>query len=95
MGTSRIVLSIRMEDANLAICATRAALRSGIRCIEMTLTTPDAISLIGQLRQEFPDAIIGAGTVLTLCDVDAIASVGVAFAMSPGADASVVQAAHA
>lgn len=95
MRASRIVLCVRMEDANLAISAARAALRGGIRCIEITLTTPDAISLIAQLRHEFPDAIIGAGTVLTLCDVHAIASVGAAFAMSPATDVSVVRAAHA
>lgn len=86
-----VILCIRMDDARRALEASRAAIRGGIRAIEITLTTPRAAELISTLRQEFADVTVGAGTVLTEQDVDVAANAGASFVMSPGTDVGVIQ----
>lgn len=86
-----VILCIRLNDTEKALEASRAAIRGGIRAIEVTLTTPRAAELISTLHQEFPDINVGAGTVLTEQDVDIAADAGASFVMSPGTDVDVVR----
>lgn len=94
MRATPVVLCIREDDSTSAYHAAAAAIHGGLTCIEMTLTTPDAISIIRKLQTEHPHTMIGAGTVLTIDDVEAVADAGAAFAMSPATDASIIRAAH-
>lgn len=89
-----VVLCVREDDATSAYRAAAAAIDGGLRCIEMTLTTPDATSIIRNLQADHPHAVVGAGTVLTMEDVEAVADAGAAFAMSPATDASIIRSAH-
>lgn len=88
-----VFLAVRLtEDAPL-VDACRAAARGGLRLLEITLTTPGAVTAIRELSGE-PGLIVGAGTVLTLDDVRAVADAGARFAMSPVLDPAIVAESH-
>jgi len=87
------VLCVRLgPDAPLAdLC--RAALRGGLRALEITLTTPGALDAVRELAGE-PGALVGGGTVLTAAEAEAVADAGGCFVFSPVFDPEVVDAAH-
>jgi 2-dehydro-3-deoxyphosphogluconate aldolase/(4S)-4-hydroxy-2-oxoglutarate aldolase len=88
-----IFLAIRLGEGAPLLEACRAARRGGLTVLEITLTTPGALEAIRELAGE-GDAIVGAGTVLTVEDVRAVADAGGRFAMSPVLDPAVVAEAH-
>ncbi len=87
-----IVACVRTDDAEVAEEASFAALRAGVRVLEVTLTTPGALRIIERLAKE-PDAIPGAGTALDPEDVRRVQEAGGRFALSPVTDEAVIAAA--
>jgi 2-dehydro-3-deoxyphosphogluconate aldolase/(4S)-4-hydroxy-2-oxoglutarate aldolase len=62
---SRILLVIRQDSADAVLRIIEAVVRGGVKVIEITLTVPDALSMMQAAVKEFgKDALIGAGTVL-------------------------------
>ncbi|GAA3420279.1 hypothetical protein GCM10018952_62840 [Streptosporangium vulgare] len=62
----RLVAIIRKPDEDEArAAAATEVLAAGVRLIEVTMTTPGALGLIRELAGTWPDAVVGAGTVLT------------------------------
>lgn len=94
----QLILCIRESDADRAYHAASAAIRGGIRAVEMTLTTPDAFDVMRQLRSDHADESleIGAGTVMSIDQVNRLALMNglVTFIMSPITDKQVVEHAH-
>jgi 2-dehydro-3-deoxyphosphogluconate aldolase/(4S)-4-hydroxy-2-oxoglutarate aldolase len=82
-----VILCVRLGDGVNVLEACRAAIRGGLRVLEITLTTPGALDVISELGDE---ALVGAGTVLSTETVIAAASVGAQFVFSPTFDANVV-----
>ncbi|GAB3102159.1 bifunctional 4-hydroxy-2-oxoglutarate aldolase/2-dehydro-3-deoxy-phosphogluconate aldolase [Lysobacter terrae] len=77
------VLSIaRIEDA---VPLARALVAGGLPVLEVTLRTEAAIGAIRAIREQVPEASVGAGTVLTARDLSAVEAAGATFAISPGA----------
>jgi 2-dehydro-3-deoxyphosphogluconate aldolase/(4S)-4-hydroxy-2-oxoglutarate aldolase len=67
----------------------------GIRVIEVTLTTPDAVAMIKRLHTEFGrDALVGAGTVVTLEEAESCIDAGADFLVSPTTSLDVVATAR-
>ena len=63
----------------------------GITTIEVPLNSPDAMTSIKKLSDELADkAVIGAGTVLTAEEVEAVHAVGGQLIVSPNCDAEVI-----
>jgi 2-dehydro-3-deoxyphosphogalactonate aldolase len=68
---------------------------AGVRVIEVPLNSPDAFISIKALRGHLsPDITVGAGTVLTVADVEKIAQAGAEICISPNLDLEVVSAAQ-
>lgn len=68
---------------------------AGIRIIEVTLTTPDAVPLIERLHTQLgQDALVGAGTVVTLEQAEACIDAGADFLVSPTTSLDVVATAR-
>jgi 2-dehydro-3-deoxyphosphogluconate aldolase/(4S)-4-hydroxy-2-oxoglutarate aldolase len=69
----------------------RAYLRAGLHTIEITMNTPGATNIISNLRSEFQDLNIGAGTVCNLEDYEMAVQAGAQFIVTPILDESVVR----
>jgi len=88
-----VILCARMGERDPIVDACRAAVRGGLRVLEITLTTPGALRAIEALAAD-GNAIVGAGTVLTAEQARAVKSAGGRFALSPVLDPAVVAEAH-
>lgn len=64
--------------------AAAAAAAGGIRCVEVTMDTPDAPGQIAHLRKQLRDRVtVGAGTVRTLAELERAAGAGAEFIVTP------------
>lgn len=68
-----------------AVQVAHALFRGGLPVIEVTLRTSIALDAIKAMVEAVPDAVIGAGTVLTAAQMEQVKAVGGRFAVSPGA----------
>jgi 2-dehydro-3-deoxyphosphogalactonate aldolase len=86
-----IIAILRGLQPSEAEAVGRAVIDAGINRIEVPLNSPDPLTSIGLLADAFGDrALIGAGTVLTPEQVEAVSSVGGKLIVSPNCDADVI-----
>lgn len=88
-----VIPVVVIEDAAIAVPLARALVAGGLNVIEVTLRTGVALEAITAIVGEVEDAVVGAGTVLTEGQFVACRKAGARFAVSPGASATVLQAA--
>ena len=69
-------------------------MQHGIRCIEVTLRTAQALDCIAALKNTFPDAMIGAGSVITHDDFKAAVDAGAMFVVSPCVSDALIELSH-
>lgn len=80
----RVIPVLRLASRASAETAIDCLVEAGFRTVELTLTTPDAIGLIGDLRVRMDkDFLIGAGTVLDLENAKACLDAGADYLVSP------------
>lgn len=89
---TRVIPVIRIESAERAVTLAWTLVDAGLRLLEITLRTPAALDAIASIAAEVPDAVVGAGTVLSAHDLDRAARAGARFAISPGCTASLYRA---
>jgi 2-dehydro-3-deoxyphosphogluconate aldolase/(4S)-4-hydroxy-2-oxoglutarate aldolase len=82
---SPVMPVVTIEDAAIAPDLARALVRGGIKVIEVTLRTPQALAAIEAIAAAVPEICVGAGTVMSPDDLNLSANAGAAFAISPGA----------
>jgi len=85
-----LVPVVVLNDANDAKPLAQALCNGGLPCAEVTFRTDAAEESIRIMTAEFPDMLIGAGTVLTIDQVDRATAAGAKFIVSPGFDPEVV-----
>src|SRR5690606_26432930 len=73
------------DDVDDAVQVAQALFRGGLPVIEVTLRTATAMAAIKAMAEAVPDAVIGAGTVLTAAQMEQVKKAGGRFAVSPGA----------
>jgi 2-dehydro-3-deoxyphosphogluconate aldolase/(4S)-4-hydroxy-2-oxoglutarate aldolase len=73
----------------------RALAAGGLKALEITLRTPVALDCIRAIAAEVPEAVVGAGTVLTAAQMKAVRQAGARFAVSPGSTPALLEAARA
>lgn len=88
-----VVPVVVIHDLAHAVPLARALVAGGTPAIEVTLRTPVALDAIRAISVEVEGARVGAGTVLTPRDLEAAASAGARFAVSPGATPALLDAA--
>ena len=93
LADHRIVPVIVIEDAGAATELVGALADGGIRCAEITLRTRAALDAIAAVA-DIPGFTVGAGTVLTIDDLERVVDLGARFIVSPGFDDALVQRAN-
>ncbi|MBT2528040.1 bifunctional 4-hydroxy-2-oxoglutarate aldolase/2-dehydro-3-deoxy-phosphogluconate aldolase [Streptomyces sp. ISL-99] len=79
-----VVPVVVLEDAADAVPLARALVAGGLPAIEVTLRTPAALDSIRAIAAEVPDAVVGAGTVISPAGVADAVAAGARFLVSPG-----------
>ena len=87
MGVVPVVV---LNDAKDAAPLAKALCEGGLPCAEVTFRTDAAEESIRIMTTEFPEMFVGAGTVLTVEQVDRAVAAGAKFIVSPGFDSEIV-----
>ncbi|MDW6024481.1 2-dehydro-3-deoxy-phosphogluconate aldolase [Mesorhizobium sp. BAC0120] len=88
-----VIPVLKIDDVDTAVPLARALARGGLKVIEITMRTRTAIESIRRAVAEVPEAVVGAGTILTAKQFDEAAAAGSKFIVSPGATRQVFAAA--
>ena len=92
MQDAPVIPVIVLTDVSHAVPMARALVAGGIRMLEVTLRTPQALACMEAIAKEVTGAVVGAGTVRSAADAAAAAKAGARFAVSPGYTKTVGQA---
>lgn len=88
-----VIPVVIIEDVAQAVPLARALVAGGLRAIEITLRTSAGLEAIRAINGEVPDAVVGAGTVLTPRQLQDVVKAGARFIVSPGATPTMLEAA--
>ncbi len=92
MQDAPVIPVIVLHDVAHAVPMARALVAGGIRMLEVTLRTAQALACMEAIARDVPEAVLGAGTVRNPADAKAAAAAGARFAVSPGYTSTVGQA---
>ena len=84
LQTAPVIPVYSPDTVDNAIEVARALVRGGLRVIEVTLRNAIAMDALRAIATHVPDAIVGAGTVLTKNQLDEACAAGAKFLVSPG-----------
>jgi 2-dehydro-3-deoxyphosphogluconate aldolase / (4S)-4-hydroxy-2-oxoglutarate aldolase len=87
-----VIPVLTIEDADHAVPLARALVAGGLTTLEVTLRTPAALEAIGVIASEVPDALVGAGTVVQVQQIDGALAAGARFLVSPGSTPALLDA---
>lgn len=85
-----IIPVVVLEKTKDAAPLAKALTEGGLPCAEVTFRTDTAEESIKIMASEYPDMFVGAGTVLTIEQVDRAVAAGAKFIVSPGFDSEIV-----
>lgn len=85
-----IVPVVVLDDAKDAKPLAEALMAGSLPCAEVTFRTAAAEESIKIMTKEFPEMLVGAGTVLTKEQVDRAVGAGAKFIVSPGLNPKIV-----
>src|ERR1700683_3224576 len=82
--TPGVVAIIRADDSEQLIHASRALIEGGVSGIEITMTTPNALKVIADVRREFGDKVLaGVGSILDAKTAEAAIEAGAEYVITP------------
>jgi 2-dehydro-3-deoxyphosphogluconate aldolase/(4S)-4-hydroxy-2-oxoglutarate aldolase len=91
IGACGLVPVVRIERAEDAPDLARTLASAGLPCIEITFRTEAAAEAIRTIRAEAPDVLVGAGTVVSITQLELALEAGAGFIVSPGLQPDVVR----
>jgi 2-dehydro-3-deoxyphosphogluconate aldolase/(4S)-4-hydroxy-2-oxoglutarate aldolase len=89
-----IIAVLIVDEVQHALPLAEALLEGGVNTIELTLRTEAATEVASVIKKEFPEIMLGFGTVLTKDQVKAVVDLGADFAVSPGCNPRIVEEAY-
>lgn len=92
MQDASVIPVIVLNDVAHAVPMARALVAGGIRMLEITLRTPQALDCMRAIAAEVPEAVVGAGTIRSVADAKAALAAGARFGVSPGYTTSIGKA---
>lgn len=90
IGEVGIIPVIKLNRVEEAIPLAHALLAGGIPVAEVTFRTEAAAEGIATIRREFPQMLVGAGTVLSTEQATAAIEAGAQFVVSPGSNGKII-----
>ena len=84
MRDAPVIPVIVLHDVRYAVPLARALVAGGIRMLEVTLRTPEALDCMRAIAVEVSEAVVGAGTVLTVEQMRQAIDIGADFLVTPG-----------
>lgn len=90
-GDYGIIPVVVLNEVKDAAPLGQALIEGGLECAEVTFRTDAAEESIKIMSKEYPDMLVGAGTVLTIEQVDKAVNAGAKFIVSPGINPKVVE----
>lgn len=88
---AKIVPVIVIDDESNALPLAKALRAGGINIAEITFRTEAAKGAIELISSTYPDMLVGAGTVLTIGQVDEALKAGAKFIVTPGSNPKVIE----
>ena len=92
--TKRIVPVVVLDDAEFAEPLAEALLAGGLDIMEITFRTEAAEESIRRIATQFPEILLGAGTLLEKEQVQRAKDAGAVFGLAPGLNPNIISAAN-
>jgi 2-dehydro-3-deoxyphosphogluconate aldolase / (4S)-4-hydroxy-2-oxoglutarate aldolase len=84
---------LRARNAAQALAVVEAMIAGGVTVVEVTMTVPGAIDVLGELKANYGSKLLlGSGTVTTASEAEATISAGAEFVVSPSLHPDVIHA---
>ena len=93
MALAPVIPVLTVQSVEDGLAQARALVAGGLYAIEVTLRTPSALAAIQAIAKQVPDAVAGAGTIVSADQIDEAVAAGARFLVSPGATLSLARAA--
>lgn len=94
LQAKRVVPLVQSDDPKTALKISEALLEGGLDVLEVVLRTDAALDCLEAIAKEFPEAHVGAGTVLSADQSKEVIRRGASFIVSPGLDTASVEVAN-
>jgi len=93
LRTTPVVPLIQADDPAVAVATARALVAGGLAVLEVVMRTEAALDCMRAIAAEVPEALMGAGTVLSSAHARSAVDAGARFIVSPGLSEDVVRVA--
>lgn len=87
----KVIAIIREDSKEEAYHAAEACIKGGLGIVEITMNTPEAENIISELCKNFPEVLMGAGTVLNIDLANRAIKAGAKFIVSPHTDPEIIK----
>ncbi len=84
LAVSKVIPVLELNDPSTAPDVARALCKGGASVLEITLRTPEAFDVMTAIKENVPEAIVGAGTVNTEAQIARCKDLNLDFMVSPG-----------
>ncbi len=95
MALAPVIPVLTVSSVEDGLAQAKALVAGGLTAIEVTLRTPSALAAIKAIAREVPDAVVGAGSIVSADQIDDAVAAGARFLVSPGASPELARAAAA
>jgi 2-dehydro-3-deoxyphosphogluconate aldolase/(4S)-4-hydroxy-2-oxoglutarate aldolase len=93
MALSPVIPVLTVASVDDGLGQAKALVAGGLFAIEVTLRTPSALGAIAAIAKSVPGAVVGAGTIVSVEQIDGAVGAGARFLVSPGASPALAEAA--
>lgn len=90
----KLLPAVTLTDTESALSVAEALLKGGLNVMEVTFRTPVTASAISAITKNFPEMIIGAGTILSPEQISTAINAGAQFGLAPGLNKQVIRRAE-
>src|ERR1700730_14605088 len=93
MALAPVIPVLTVASVEDGISQAKALVAGGLYAIEVTLRTPAALAAIQAIAKNVPEAVVGAGTIVSVEQINQAVAAGAKFLVSPGAPPALAQGA--